>query len=334
MSFNKQAQDYHSKTPLIILGSGASAAYGMPGMRELADYLIGHDLSAFNEKLGDDGWSKFTSLLKEGIDLESALYNTKLSEKLTSEIIKATWLLINSKDEEIFSAYLEGKIEFKLCKLLAHIFRTSNSVIDILTTNYDRLAEYACDAEGLYHYTGFTAGFYRSLMPQNSITSQRKVNIWKVHGSIDWFRNPNEDIVALPHRSSIPEYYHPQIVTPGGEKYHRTHLPPYRDIINNADQAITRAASYLCIGYGFNDEHIQPKLMEKCARQNAPITLLTRNLSDAAKKNIINGSVQNYLAIERGEHSNQSIIHSSISGNSTVVEDNFWSLEGYLKLLM
>ena len=36
----KQAQDFYSKVPVIVLGSGASAAHGMSGMNGLAEHLI------------------------------------------------------------------------------------------------------------------------------------------------------------------------------------------------------------------------------------------------------------------------------------------------------
>lgn len=32
VNYEKQAQDYYGKAPIIILGSGASAAHGMSGM--------------------------------------------------------------------------------------------------------------------------------------------------------------------------------------------------------------------------------------------------------------------------------------------------------------
>jgi hypothetical protein len=335
MSFEKQAQDYHSKTPLIILGSGASAAYGMPGMYALAAYLIQNvDISEYVHTEDEQRWRQFSDLLGEGVDLETALHQVNLSENLTAEVIKATWSLINSKDAEIFEQHLQGEINFALSKLLSHLFNTSNKVVDILTTNYDRLAEYACDWMGLYHYSGFSSGSFRRLVPENYLISHRRVNIWKVHGSIDWFRVPEKEIIALPLRSSIPESYEPQIVTPGTQKYQRTHLPPYRDIIKNADEAITRASSYLCVGYGFNDEHIQPKLMEKCSRYNAPITVITHKLSHAAKKQIVNGDLAHYLAIECGDHENQSVVYSSILENPITIEKDCWSFEGYLKLIM
>jgi len=332
--YQKQAQDYHSRAPLIILGSGASAAHGMSGMDALATHLvINTDISGLSSS-ETDVWETFCQVLKGGADLESALHKVSVSEALTGRIVQATWTLINSEDIKIYHESLQNKAMFPLSRLLGHMFKSSLTRINIVTTNYDRLAEYACDQERLHHYTGFTHGFFRQQAEPNEITSQRRVNIWKVHGSLDWFLSPLEDTVALTNVGSIPDKYEPQIVTPGTQKYQTTHLEPYRSIINNADQAISAANSYLCIGYGFNDEHIQPKLMMKCLRNNTPLTIITYSLTSAAKKLILDGQVQHFLAIERGEADNQSIVYSSLDKTPMAVEKNIWSLQGYLSLIM
>ncbi|WP_386079077.1 SIR2 family protein [Vreelandella sp. F11] len=334
LNYQKQAQEFYGKAPVIILGSGASAAHGMSGMWALANHLIAHTdvsgLSAHELEV----WEKFCQVLGDGVDLESALHQVAPSEELTSRIIKATWMLINSEDIEIFRKSLQDNTMFSLSRLLDHMFRSSLKKINIITTNYDRLAEYACDQSRTHHYTGFTHGFFRQLAGPTEITSARRVNIWKVHGSLDWFQTPLEDTVALSNIQEIPDNYQPQIVTPGTQKYQKTHLEPFRSIINHADIAISEAGSYLCIGYGFNDEHIQPKLMMKCLRQKTPVTIITYSLSESVKKLIIDGNAQNYLAIERGDTDDQSIVYSSLDKAPVTVEMNIWSLEGYLSLII
>lgn len=334
MDYEKQAQDYYGKAPVIILGSGASAAHGLSGMGALAAHLIANTDTAGLLAADQAGWQQFCDTLKSGTDLETALHQVAVSEELTARIIKATWSLINSEDLKIFASCLQDRNMFPLGRLLRHMFKTSLTTINVITTNYDRLAEYACEQEGIHHYTGFTHGFFRQLAAPNDLQASRKVNIWKVHGSLDWFKSPLEDTVSIANIDQIPNCYVSQIVTPGTQKYQRTHLEPYRSIMSNADQAVTAANSYLCIGYGFNDEHIQPKLMVKCVRQNTPITIVTYALSDSAKKNILDGRVQNYLAIERGATDNQSIVYSSLGKDPLIVERNIWSLEGYLSLIM
>ncbi|SCZ85312.1 conserved hypothetical protein [Nitrosomonas mobilis] len=334
VNYHKQAQNFYGKAPVIILGSGASAAHGMPGIQALADHLVENaDVSGLNAA-EIEAWEKFCQLLKDKVNLEDALHQVTASEDLTSRIVKSTWGLISSEDSKIFQMSLQDNALFPLSRLLEHMFKSSLKTINIVTTNYDRLAEYACDQGRIHHYTGFTHGFFRQLADPSEITSERKANIWKVHGSLDWFQSPLEDTVALPNIQDIPDNYQPQVVTPGTQKYQTTHLEPFRSIISRADQALNDAGSYLCIGYGFNDEHIQPKLMEKCLRQKTPMTVITYALSGLARKLILERGAQNYLAIERGENDDQSIVYSSLDKNPLKVEKNIWSLEGYLSLIM
>lgn len=334
MDYQKQAQEYHGKAPVIILGSGASAAHGLPGMAALAQHLIANtDISSLSPS-ELEAWEEFRSLLDKGTDLESALQNVAASEELTSRIVKSTWELINQADTRAFHRSLQNNSMFPLSRLLEHLFKSSIRTINIVTTNYDRLAEYACDQGRIHHYTGFTHGFFRQLASPAEIISQRRANIWKVHGSLDCFLSPLQDTVALSNIHGIPENYRPQIVTPGNQKYQKTHLEPFRSIINNADLAIEKAGAYLCIGYGFNDEHIQPKLISKCIRQKTPITIITYELSESTKRIILEGRAQNYLAIERGLTDDQSTIYSSLSETPLKIERNVWSLEGYLSLIM
>ena len=99
-----------------------------------------------------------------------------------------------------------------------------------------------------------------------------QVNIWKVHGSLDWFETPNKENVYLPLSENIPQGHKPLIVTPGLSKYAETHKEPYRTIFTQADTEIQKANGFLCIGYGFNDEHVQPKLIQQIKRSTKEVS--------------------------------------------------------------
>lgn len=60
--------------------------------------------------------------------------------------------------------------------------------------------------------------------------------------------------------------------------------------------------------------------MSRCQRQSIPITIVTNELSGAARKLITDGKAQNYLAIERGAIDAQSIVYSSLSNTPVTVE--------------
>lgn len=322
-----QAQKYLENLPVIVLGSGASVSYGLPTMWNLAEYL--KDNIKIN---ADKEWDKFVQLLDKGADLETALQKVTLNSDITDKIIVKTWELINPKDVKVFFDSLSNLDFFPLSKLINKLFNSTSKELNIITTNYDRLAEYACEKSNLYHYTGFTTGFYRTKISKDPINIQRRVNILKVHGSLDWFRNKDNLLIGLSNMEAIPAGFLPEIVTPGIEKYRKTHIEPYRTIIQEADNALENTDNYMCIGYGFNDEHIQEKLKNKCIQSNSKLLIITRTLTEATKKFITEQGCKNYLAFECDNKINTKI-YSSEFGIKVIPNENYWSLDGFLKLL-
>jgi len=332
--FQKQAQKYYQLSPAIILGSGASAAHGLPGMGKLATHLIDTvDESEFTKE-EQVAWKQFKEELTSGKDLEEALHDVRVSDSLTRQIVSATWQLLSKEDIAVFQKSLSSPGFFPLSKLIKSLFRSANKQVDIITTNYDRMAEYAVEQAGIHHYTGFSYGYHRTQSDKESLKAQRVVNILKVHGSLDWFKSPSGAVIGLGQMNNIPEEHTPQIVTPGIEKYLNTYHDPFRTVIQLADASIGSNTSYLCVGFGFNDIHIQEKLINKCCHDDACITVITRELSNSAKRFLLSGEAQNYLAIERGKNDSESIIYSSHSETPMTVDEDHWSLEGYLKLVI
>jgi hypothetical protein len=330
----KQAQDYYNRSPVIILGSGASAAYGLSGMGALATHLIDTVDVSSEDPDARKSWTSFCELLDDGVDLESALHKVTLPSGITTKVVLATWELLNPQDLSIFQDSIGKHDLFPLGKLLKHFLASTQTQINIITSNYDRLAEYACEQENIHHYTGFSFGYKRHAVPRDHIYSKRQVNIWKVHGSLDWFTVGSDKIVCLGNSSSIMPGLRPLIVTPGIEKYRNTHREPYKSIIHESDNVLEAANAYLCIGFGFNDEHIQEKLINRCANNSARVVVITYALSDSAKSFLFKGNVKNYLAIERGATDGSSIVYSSGFDKPILIDSDIWSLGGFMSLLM
>ncbi|WP_211227224.1 hypothetical protein [Saccharospirillum impatiens] len=140
LNYQKQAQDFYGKAPVIILGSGGSTAHGMSGMWALANHLVKNtDISGLTTA-EIETWNEFCQLLKDNIDLEAALYHVTASEELALRIVKSTWALINPEDNEIFKNSLEDNTMFPMTRLLQHVFKSSLKTANIVTTNYNRLA--------------------------------------------------------------------------------------------------------------------------------------------------------------------------------------------------
>lgn len=335
-AFFKRVQQYVAEIPLIVLGSGASVPFGVPTMGQLADKLK-KDIT-FSDGENEEKWKSFLAELDSTNDLEKALHNATLNNEITESIVTTTWNYINEKDREAFQQIYSKPTNHKLIDLLKYFEKTAKKRISIVTTNYDRLAEYAVSYTNSLCYTGFTFNHighhisdlvdskYQELRDYRSI-----IKVWKIHGSLDWFLDSNSEPYSIYHSNEIPANHIPCIVTPGIEKYRKTYDEPFRSIMSSIDKDFNSAVSFLCIGYGFNDEHVQTYLIKKVKKDGVPIVLITKQISDHAKELIINGQISKYILIEENDHNSKVFTSDFPSGFN--IDGNYWSLDGFLKIL-
>lgn len=294
----KLGQKCLEQIPVVVLGSGASAQYGVGGMGALQEHLLANVTPA--DPAEEAEWKKFTAELTRTNDLELALHNIKLSAPLELRVVQATRNMVLKDDLALLQSLTAGRVEFALSKLLKHLLNSTVPRVQIVTTNYDRLAEYACDAVCIPFSTGFTGGYLRSHQvgaPANGGASV--VEILKVHGSVDWFMDAQQSVIGVPDSVTVPPTFVPLLVTPGTGKYLVTHEEPFRTIITRSDAAFSSARSALCVGYGFNDRHIQPKLTNRVLKEQVPVVILARTLTPKAKEFIGQCRHKSYLALEK-----------------------------------
>ena len=327
-----QIQNYLSSTPLVVLGSGASASFGLPTMQELSATLMKNETLFYS--LGDDAKS-FFRLLNQGTGLETAIEITsELSSESKNLIREIIWNTVNEKDKAFFYQQLQtGFLDFPLTRLIKKLTEPAPYNANIVTTNYDRLAEYAVDIAKATAVTGFEGLYHRCVELSAKTTKarirarERTVSIWKVHGSLDWFQSLSGDAVSFPLQNAIPQNFTPLIVPPGNEKYLSTHNEPYRTILTQSDAAIVNAQAYLTIGYGFNDTHIQPKIITEI-KNGKPIVVLAKQATDACKNLFAQNNIKKYIIIE--EDSQKTKVN--INGQENVYDGSFWNLKDFMEV--
>ena len=336
-SVAKFAQDCISRVPVVVLGSGASIPHGYPSMPSLAVYLtMNVDTNGLNARELQQ-WSEFRNLVATS-DLEKALTDVHTSEDLTHRIIESTWECIAEAERKVFLQLIDSPQCLPLTRLFRKLFASTHSKIDIVTTNYDRIAELAADGAAYCHNTGFSHGFYRTrhtgqpIELFQSLKPVRTVNVWKVHGSLDWFENVDKVTIGLPVPEARYQGLAPVIVTPGVDKYRRTQQEPFRTILGAADAALAEAESYLCIGYGFNDEHIQPKLIERCRSNPVPLVIITKTLTQKTQEFLASGQCLSYLALEECAGGTFAFTNNA-PGGFRLPGANAWTLPGFLDLV-
>ena len=313
--------------PVILIGTGGTIPLGIPGMRELSEHLI-RKLS--DKYKADANWETIVNRLNDDIDLESALTDIPLSDDLVNDIVIETWQLIANADIEVFSNYILGKQSFVLSGLIDKFYQVHPKCVNIVTSNYDRVIEYACDQKSIRYDTRYHGGYIRyfsSVKPDN----KNVVNIFKVHGSLDLFKDSNDLVCSIPgqHRT-IPTGFSPEIISPGTSKYKAVLTSSCRSILHESDTVINSANSFLCIGYGFNDEQIQKGIILKI-RAGKPIVVVTKTLSDNAAGLLANNS-SNYVVIEENPDKSNST-RFIINKKYHYLEGTFWTIDGLLKII-
>lgn len=296
-------QSAFRKTPtVVVLGSGASVPAGLPTMGDLASHLEASISPSASEQAT---WDGILADLAAGMNFEDALSKVEAGSELRKLVVAETWKLINSKDREAFAKSLVGPPS-PLAHLIAHLTATSGRTLDIVTTNYDRQAEYAAERAESVWFDGFGPGHFRSFVGEVGSDAQwsyqavrkRTVRIWKVHGSLDWFAFDGGAIAALVRETDIPSDATPLIVTPGRNKYEESFREPFRTMISVADRVMSDARTVFCLGYGFNDQHVQEKLKARRGDGGATFVIVTFELTEATKKFLAEGNCQRYIAIE------------------------------------
>lgn len=333
----KQLQAWTNNIPLIILGSGASVPFGLPSMWTLGEHI--KKSINFTDSNDQTQFKEFVTEFDKTGDLESTLTKLQLRPNILAEIVNKTWGLVSKADLDAYEHFIKKDVDFPLTNLLKHFLNTAGKKVSIITTNYDRLAEYASSIAKAIICNGYSQnliGHFSNSIQSNNLASLKgykgQVNIWKVHGSLDWFKSKEDENIQLPNRQNIPKDYNPLIVTPGLSKYSETHNEPYRTIFTQADSEIEQANGFLCIGYGFNDIHVQPKLITQI-KNNKPIIVITKELTQKTKQSIIDNNCKNYMLIEEA-NSKDTKIYSSKFGEVIIKGTSYWELGEYLKLII
>ena len=315
--------------PALLIGSGGSIPYGLPSMQALAIEIVNQLEDKYRD---EDSWKAFVAELKSTNNLELALENIIMEDEIHNSILLTVWSFINKKDREAFLEFVKyGK--YPALTMILKKFVQRAGATNIITTNYDRLVEYSIDfAQGKVE-TGFAGNYIKNFGRIQTTTAKRTVNLFKVHGSVDWFKHKSNKNIMATHfieSADLSDIYVPMIVTPGNGKYKETHNDPFRTVISEADKALRSSASYLCIGYGFNDEHIQPIIIDENRNRNKPLVIVTKEVTPKMEDLFFQNDNGNCLIVSE-KSGGGTIVHYNKSESESFSE-NYWCLDRFYRL--
>lgn len=308
-------QKFLKKPPVIIWGSGATIPFTLPSMTQLND--------ALKEKIED-----FNA---NNDNLENELGKSKYEERMP-EIRRVVWETVNQADKQVHEKLTKGNFDdLESIKNMIEKFRECHpKIVNIITTNYDCILEYVTS----YYDIPFTDGFSGkdfSMFSETNFKNKELVNLIKVHGSLNWFKIQD----SIRFLSSHSECCEPIIICPGKNKYQEASQSPYHDLIQKSDNLIQNASSFLVVGFGFNDEHLTPKIRDK-VKAGAPLVLVTREATESCKREM--AQAQKYVFLQKCKESENKTLVMIKEGREAEMEEksidgNYWQLNKFMEIL-
>ena len=101
-------------------------------------------------------------------------------------------------------------------------------------------------------------------------------------------------------------------------------------MIQYSDKVIKKADSFFAIGFGFNDEHITPRIINKI-NSGTPIVLITRTITKTADEEL--KEAKNYVLLEKSD-TDKTKIRIRKEGKdiiSTSLDNDYWTLTKFME---
>lgn len=299
-----EVQRIFRATPAVLVGSGFSCGYGLPGMGDLGAHLLTNVEPALVTDDAKALWQSAVVAVKANLEAglntipQGAAGREELVEAIRSETAKLILSATAEAEQIILSQGLAGNhAPARLLRLLFNGAAQNAESIPVITTNYDTLLELFCDLAELPIDTGFT-GLRRRKPRIPPIFQTQYSRVWaaerkggfqanhrpcktirlhKPHGSISWLATPTGPVEVLNDNSNAVR----AIVVPGPSKYQDALVNTLFDAMRTEMNGVLGgAAALLCLGFGFNDDHLQGVIR---ARLDAhmPMILLTRGPTES-----------------------------------------------------
>jgi hypothetical protein len=137
--------------------------------------------------------------------------------------------------------------------------------VEFFTTNYDTLIEDALALSGIEFQDGFIGGGVGFWNIRNYTTnSGARAILFKLHGSIDWYRPHvgNPALLRVRHGDNYPGHGGSVMIYPQATKYVNTQRDPFAEIFQRFRQRLSQGSDHVLLicGYSFGDDHINAEI--------------------------------------------------------------------------
>ncbi len=274
--------------PKLIVGTGLSASYGIPGMWKLSEELKSK-LGVHKDDEIKQAWIRREKDINDN-GLEEGLKTLSSDEqKLIDEIRKVTAdYILREEWPRLLDIYQKSSGFEKLLTYLKATVSVNHGLIDIMTPNYDRVIETLCDKCGIQVITGFSGEIFQRFEPLRLKKPSDYyeghnccIRLFKPHGSINWISNGNGEILINDFDYLSKHSEDIEIIAPGSSKYEagmtNNTFRIMREDFNELISEMNKPYSLLIYGYGFNDTHFNTVLFQNTKKN---VLILSKDIKE------------------------------------------------------
>jgi len=209
-------------------------------------------------------------------EIDAKLLDT-LEKRICSEITK-----------EVSKALPVGQCSY--CDFAAWIkARKQAQSLEIFTPNYDLLLEQTLERYTIPYFDGFIGScqaFFDLHSIENDGFPARWVKLWKLHGSINWWRDENGSGAIYRSGDGGNEGNVKQMIYPSHLKFEQSRRMPFLAMQDRLSNFLSHGQTVLiACGYSFADEHLNGIIADKLSANSNAICfgLLYDNLEKYSK---------------------------------------------------
>lgn len=310
---------------IFLLGAGATVDAGMPTVAKLTNELrnqlpilsgnngLQHpefgqvfDLIEASDPSVAENYERFFEWIKLLLEVHKDPFRKLIHTKIAQSLIKAMAHFSLVVGQEIARLLSCRQTDPSYLARLSD-FLPRKGRLKIFTSNYD------CCVEDAYRNAGIdiTTGFDPTSKKWNSSLFETKVsgiNLYKLHGSLRWFRTMNSSLSNQDFQSTAvlmelrPEEHqhlptnltiwpHPELVLGPGTKVQRD--DPFLALLHEFHKSMQTTQWCVVIGYGYRDSHISTVVDEAL---DQGITVLDVNLAGPNSKYLGNNCYRHLRA--------------------------------------
>ena len=96
--------------------------------------------------------------------------------------------------------------------------------------------------------------------------------------------------------------------------------------LRNLNKIFSKASGYLCIGYGFNDQHVHPMLLKNAQKYRTKILIVTKDITPSIQQNVIEKDY-NFIIISSNGKEGTKI--TTLNDSIEIPNKIYWTIKGF-----